>query len=38
MKHIAKHIKPYLGLMTCSIILIGVQAYCDITFGSIRLQ
>lgn len=35
MKHVKSHVKPYLPLLITSIILIGVQAYCNLALPNI---
>ncbi len=38
MKHIAKHIKPYIPIIMLSIILIAVQAYCNLAMPDVMSQ
>ncbi|MEG1783197.1 MAG: ABC transporter transmembrane domain-containing protein, partial [Oscillospiraceae bacterium] len=38
MKHIVKHVKPYLGLLAASIILLAAQAYCNLMLPNIMSQ
>ena len=38
MKHILKHVKPYLPLMLISVVLIGVQAYCNLALPDVMSQ
>lgn len=38
MKHVLKHVKPYLPLMFISIMLIGVQAYCNLALPDVMSQ
>ena len=38
MKHVFKHVKPYLPLLITSIILIGVQAYCNLALPDVMSQ
>ena len=38
MKHVLKHVKPYLPLMFTSIVLIAVQAYCNLALPDVMSQ
>ena len=38
MKHIVKHIKPYIPIILFSICLIGVQAYCNLAMPDVMSQ
>ena len=38
MKHIKSHIKPYIPMLILSVILIGVQAYCNLAMPDVMSQ
>ena len=38
MKHIKTHIKPYIPILLVSIMLIGVQAYCNLAMPDVMSQ
>ena len=38
MKHIVKHIKPYIPIIMLSVMLIGVQAYCNLAMPDVMSQ
>ncbi|MBR4035788.1 MAG: ABC transporter ATP-binding protein [Oscillospiraceae bacterium] len=38
MKHIVKHIKPYIPIILLSVMLIGVQAYCNLAMPDVMSQ
>lgn len=38
MKHIKNHIKPYIPMILLSIVLIGVQAYCNLAMPDVMSQ
>jgi len=38
LKHVLKHVKPYLPLMFTSIVLIAVQAYCNLALPDVMSQ
>ncbi|MBQ3008282.1 MAG: ABC transporter ATP-binding protein [Oscillospiraceae bacterium] len=38
MKHVKSHVKPYLPLLLASVILIGVQAYCNLALPDVMSQ